>query len=104
MNKTFVKVMVLLATVSFCACGSAPIKAIHLSDQKNIWVEEADTGLFYCTSALNTAKEIDPVCFPARRSTATDVIAELSRENKARGKEAVESPEVKDTKEVKAVK
>jgi len=106
MNKTFKKAMTLLATVSFFGCGSAPIKAVHVSDQKNTWIEEADSGLFYCTSDLNPAKEIDPVCFPARRSTSSDVTNEI-REHKAHATERTEVPEVKEasgTKEAKEAK
>ncbi|MEO5968359.1 MAG: hypothetical protein ABIQ95_00405 [Bdellovibrionia bacterium] len=108
MKKTFTKALLLLATSTFCACGSAPIKAVYLSDQRNIWIEDANSGLQYCVSA-NGDKVIDPVCFQARKSTEKDIrlvgvnLGEVlpgARE----AKEAEVLPGAKETKETKKSK
>lgn len=73
MNKNPIRAILLSGVILFCGCGTSPIKATYLSDQKNIWVSDLESGLFYCVADHDSAKEINPVCFPAHRYNSKDL-------------------------------
>ena len=62
-NKTSI-----VAALAFClsGCGTAPLHGTLVSNEKNVWVEDAvSAGLRYCTS-YNESGKIEPVCYPAK--------------------------------------
>jgi hypothetical protein len=67
MKLNFIKAILVLTSLSICGCGIAPIKAFHISDEKNIWIEDAESGLFYCVANQNGSKEVSPTCYAAAR-------------------------------------
>jgi hypothetical protein len=105
MNKKLFQAILSTGALLFVACGTSPIRATQISnqDQKNIWIEEADSGLFYCVPSVNGAKEIDPVCFPARRRHPKDSIAVPAAlvDAATEFKESKESKEPKESKDLK---
>jgi hypothetical protein len=58
--------------IHLTGCGSSPIHAVPISDEKNIWIEDPqNNGLNYCMANPDNTKA-DPICYPARRATPAD--------------------------------